>query len=93
MPNRREALFGFLGLGLGVGGTVSYYNNIYDMSDEALENALDALMDDPDFKQAVADDLLFDFFESQVDDKNEQLDAARDKYLRDLKSESEAQQK
>lgn len=55
----------------------------YDDSPEALADALDALLEDPEFLDAVADEVLFTEYENNLESANEQLDALRNQLLTD----------
>ncbi|KIZ05227.1 hypothetical protein MNEG_2729 [Monoraphidium neglectum] len=80
-PSRREALFGLLGAGLGVGLSTVYYKTQYDDSPEALAEALDALLEDPEFLDAVADEVLYSEYQNNLEVANEQLDQLRNQLL------------
>jgi len=60
---------------LGVGLTTAYYKS--QESDEVLAQALDDLLEDPDFLDAVADQVMFEEYTQNLEDANDQLDAMR----------------
>lgn len=89
-PSRREAMFGLLGAGLGVGLTTAYYKTQFDDSPEALADALDALLEDPEFLDAVADEVMYSEYENNMEVANEQLDQLRNQLLtEDIKKKGE----
>lgn len=68
-PSRREALFGLLGAGLGVGLTTAYFKTVDpELDEEVLEAAVAELLEDPEFMDAIADQVLFEQYKSDLDD-------------------------
>lgn len=53
----------------------------YDDSPEALEEALDTLLEDPEFLDAVADEVMFKEYEDNMGDMNADLDKLRNELM------------
>ncbi|GFR52375.1 hypothetical protein Agub_g14936 [Astrephomene gubernaculifera] len=59
-PSRREMLFGFLGLGMGVAGTYAYDNRPIDKAeiDERLTELMDELLDDEALLNVLGEEIM-----------------------------------
>lgn len=53
----------------------------FDISEETAEKALDALLEDDDFVNAIAEEVLFNEFDANLDADNEKLDELRNELL------------
>lgn len=70
-------MFGLLGAGLGVGFTTAFFKAQYPDDEAALEDALDALLDNPDFLDLVADEVMFQEYELENDENNAAISRMR----------------
>jgi hypothetical protein len=77
-PTRRELLFGAGGLGLGVLFTSAYYISSDYASPTAVADVVEALLDDPRFVEAVADDALLLSYGGDALDKRVKTALAKD---------------
>jgi hypothetical protein len=64
----------------------------FDISEETAEAALDALLADDDFVNAVAEEVLFNEFDANLDADNQKLDELRNELLTSSIDGSAAQQ-
>lgn len=71
-----------------MGATTAYFKVQYPDDEESLAAALDELLDNPDFLDAVADELMYQEFEADNDENNAALSRMRNA----LAAEADSQQ-
>jgi len=64
-----------LGALAGAAGVATYYTTQYDLSPGSADAALDDLLDNPDFLDALADEVLYRDYGNKLDLAGEEADA------------------
>jgi len=90
-------LFALLGSGLGAAAGTFYFNTRYELGETAYDEALDMLLDNPDFLDRIADDVLVREYgesEATLDAQNtvlDGLDAELDALTKELQDKLQEQ--
>jgi len=71
--------------------TAAYYNTTFDLGEDSYERALDSLLDDDKFMDAVADEVLYNDYSKQLDGYDENLESLKvmDGQLKKLKESAD----